>query len=55
VQNKQSRVFSLKGKKQVASLTSSGRGRFITIVNAVGTHLPPLIIFPRKHEGGTCG
>ena len=40
------------GKDQVAALTSAERGALITIVvcmNAAGTFVPPLVIFPRKN------
>ena len=52
VQHKHSKVIAMKGKKQVAALTSSERGNLITIVtcmNAAGTFVPPLIVFPRKN------
>ncbi|KAJ4432782.1 hypothetical protein ANN_21421 [Periplaneta americana] len=52
VQHKHRKVIGMKGKKQVASLTSSERGNLITIVtcmNAAGTYVPPLVIFPRKN------
>lgn len=55
VQHKYSKVISLKGKKQIAALTSSDKGNLITIVtcmNAVGTCVPPLIVFPRKSMKG---
>ncbi|CAH2011577.1 unnamed protein product [Acanthoscelides obtectus] len=52
VQHKRSKVISAKGKKQVATLTSAERGGLITVVtcmNAVGTYVPPLIVWPRKN------
>ncbi|VEN44176.1 unnamed protein product, partial [Callosobruchus maculatus] len=52
VQHKHSKVISLKGKKQISSLTSAERGKLITIitcVNASGVYIPPVIIFPRKN------
>lgn len=52
VQSKVAKVIGLRGKRQVASLTSAERGSLITIVacmNAVGTFVPPLVIFPRKN------
>lgn len=52
VQHKRSKVVSMKGKKQVGALTSLERGKLMTIVtcmNACGTYVPPLIIFPRKN------
>lgn len=52
VQHKHAKVLALKGKKQVCSLTSMERGKLITVVtamNAAGTFVPPLIVFPRKN------
>lgn len=52
VQHKHSKVIAAKGKKQVAAMTSSERGNLVTIVtcmNAAGTFVPPLIVFPRKN------
>lgn len=52
VQHKHSKILALKGKKQVGSLTSLERGKLITVVtamNAAGTFVPPLIVFPRKN------
>nr|XP_049698141.1 jerky protein homolog-like [Helicoverpa armigera] len=52
VQHKRSKVVSMKGKKQVGALTSLERGKLMTIVtcmNACGTYVPPLIVFPRKN------
>ena len=43
-------VLSIKGKKQVARLSSTERGGLITVVrcnNASGAYVPPLIVFPR--------
>jgi hypothetical protein len=42
----------MRGKKEVASLTSAERGSLITVVtcmNATRTYVPPLIVFPRKN------
>ncbi|XP_067931074.1 uncharacterized protein [Watersipora subatra] len=50
VQAKTSKVVSLRGKKQVGSLTSAERGTLSTAVmcmNAAGMFVPPMIIFPR--------
>lgn len=50
VPNKPSRIFSLKGKKQVGSLSSAERGTLVTAeicFNAAGFYVPPLLIFPR--------
>jgi hypothetical protein len=52
VQYRQSKVVSIRGKKEVASLISAERGNLITIVTctiATGTYVPPLIAFPRKN------
>jgi len=46
------KVISVKGKKEVAALTSVERGNLITTViclNAVSNYIPPLIIWLRKH------
>jgi hypothetical protein len=51
VQHRHSKVITMRGKKEVASLTSVERGNLITAVtcmNASGTYVPPLIVFPRK-------
>lgn len=52
VQSKVAKVIAFKGKKQIAALTSGERGALITIVacmNASGSYVPPLVIFPRKN------
>ena len=52
MQHRHSKVISMRGKKEVASLTSAERGNLITVVtcmNATGTYVPPLIVFPRKN------
>jgi hypothetical protein len=39
-------------KKEMTYLTSAERGNLITLVtcmNATGTYVPPLIVFPRKN------
>ncbi|KAJ8332031.1 hypothetical protein SKAU_G00429850 [Synaphobranchus kaupii] len=46
-----SRIIAAKGKKQVAAMTSAERGALVTLamaVNALGNHIPPHFIFPRK-------
>ena len=51
VQHRHSKVISMRGKKEVVSLTSAERGNLITAVtcmNATGTYVSPLIVFPRK-------
>lgn len=45
------RVIARKGEKQVSAMTSAERGTLVTValaVNAIGNHLPPMFIFPRK-------
>lgn len=52
VQHKSVKVVSLKGKRNVANLTSAERGHLITVVtcmNAAGSYVPPLIVWPRKN------
>jgi hypothetical protein len=49
VQRRHSKVASMRGKKEVASLTSAEkRTSVVTCMNATGTYVPPLIVFPRK-------
>ncbi|XP_050518182.1 uncharacterized protein LOC126892621 [Diabrotica virgifera virgifera] len=46
-----SKIFALKGKKQVGAITSGERGVYSTVVACMssgGTYIPPAIIFPRK-------
>lgn len=53
VPNKMPEVLSLRGKRQIAALTSAERGSTITCVismNAAGSFVPPMIIFPRKRD-----
>lgn len=53
VPNKPSKVLSLRGKKQVGSLTSGERGVLVTVeacVSAAGNYLPPMFVFPRQRE-----
>lgn len=52
VQHKTSKVVGLKGKRQVASLSSAERGALITVVtcmSASGQYVPPMLVFPRKN------
>ncbi|XP_072392481.1 uncharacterized protein [Diabrotica undecimpunctata] len=52
VKSKIPKVIGLKGKRQIAALTSGERGALITFVacmNATGSFVPPLVIFPRKN------
>ncbi|KAJ4435306.1 hypothetical protein ANN_17916 [Periplaneta americana] len=50
VQHKVNKVVSLKGKRQVGSVSSAERGSLVTAVtcmSAAGHFLPPLLVFPR--------
>jgi hypothetical protein len=52
VQHKTSKVISLKGKRQVAILSSAERGVLVTVVTymgAAGHFVPPLLVFSRKN------
>ena len=45
-------VIAKKGQKQVGRITSGERGKTVTIIctmNASGSYVPPLMIFPRKN------
>ncbi|XP_046397042.1 uncharacterized protein LOC124163957 [Ischnura elegans] len=51
VRTKSSKVFALKGRRQVGSLTSAERGvlsTFVVCMSAGGTFIPPMVIFPRQ-------
>lgn len=46
------KLLAPKGMKQIGTVTSGERGLNITMisaVNAVGNHVPPMLIFPRVH------
>ncbi|CAH3997972.1 unnamed protein product [Pieris brassicae] len=48
---KPDRVIARRGQKQVSAMTSAERGTLVTIAlagNAIGNHLPPMFVFPRK-------
>lgn len=48
---KPDRVIARRGQKQVSAITSAERGTLVTIAlagNALGNHIPPMFIFPRK-------
>jgi hypothetical protein len=52
VQHRQSKVVSMRGNKEMESLTSAERGNLITVVicmSASGTYVPPLNVFPKKN------
>ena len=45
------KIVASKGAKQVSKITSGERGHTVTVIcamNASGTYLPPMLIFPRK-------
>jgi hypothetical protein len=53
LQHRHSKVVSMNGKKEEASLTSAERGNLIAVVtcrNATETYFSPLIEFPKKYE-----
>ena len=48
---KPGKIVATKGVRQVGKMTSGERGATVTVIcgmNAVGTYLPPMFIFPRK-------
>ncbi|KAB0803136.1 hypothetical protein PPYR_00106 [Photinus pyralis] len=51
VHSKSAKIFATKGRKQVGILSSAERGNHFTAIcsmNAIGTYVPPAIIYPRK-------
>jgi hypothetical protein len=45
-------MLAPRGIKQLGSMISGERGQHFTMIaaiNAVGNHLPPMLIFPRAH------
>lgn len=53
VPNKPTKLFSLKGKKQVGCLTSAERGTTVTAeicFGAAGHYVPPLLVIPRVRK-----
>lgn len=49
--HKPKKIIACRGLKQVSKVTSAERGELVTVcaaINAIGNHLPPFIIFPRK-------
>ncbi|CAK1550150.1 unnamed protein product [Leptosia nina] len=51
VPKSQSKILSTKGQKQVGCLSSAERGQLVTAeicFNAVGTYVPPMLIYARK-------
>lgn len=52
VPSKNIKIYATKGRKQVGVLSSAERGQHLTVVccmNAIGTFIPPALIFPRKN------
>ncbi len=46
------KVVAQRGERQVGSVTSAERGVLVTLIgaaNAMGNHIPPVLIFPRVH------
>lgn len=53
MQQQQARILAKSGMRQVGALTSSERGKNVTVIctcNACGQFVPPCFIFPRKRE-----
>lgn len=51
VQKKCQKIYAAKGRKQVGALSSAERGQHVTVVcamNAMGTYVPPALIYPRQ-------
>ncbi|GBP08843.1 hypothetical protein EVAR_78245_1 [Eumeta japonica] len=51
VSKTKSKIIAEKGRKQVGYLSSAERGQTITVeicLNAAGTYMPPMLIFPRQ-------
>ncbi|XP_049888124.1 uncharacterized protein LOC126382356 [Pectinophora gossypiella] len=49
---KPQKILATKGRKQIGCLTSAERGSNVTVVcctNAIGSFIPPCMIFPRKN------
>lgn len=50
--HKPKKIVACRGLKQVSKVTSAERGELVTVcsaINAIGNHLPPFMIFPRKN------
>lgn len=50
--HKPKKIIASRGEKQVSKMTSGERGELVTVcaaINAIGNHLPPYMIFPRKN------
>lgn len=51
VPKSKAKIITTKGRKQEDIITIAKRGETVTVevcVNAVGTYVPPLFIFPRQ-------
>ena len=49
--HKPGKIVATKGVRQVSKMTSGERGSTVTVIcamNATGSHMPPMFIFPRK-------
>ncbi|XP_072400708.1 uncharacterized protein [Diabrotica undecimpunctata] len=49
--HKPKKIIACKGAKQVGKITSGERGPTVTLcgaINAIGNHIPPFLVFPRK-------
>ncbi|KAJ8964271.1 hypothetical protein NQ314_005021 [Rhamnusium bicolor] len=49
---KPSKVVEILGEKQIGSVTSAERGQLVKLIaaiNAIGNHIPPMLIFPLVH------
>lgn len=47
------KIIALKGRRQVGTITSAERGETVTVeicISAVGTYVPPMLIFPRVRK-----
>nr|CAH7728886.1 unnamed protein product [Callosobruchus chinensis] len=51
-------IIGPKGIKQIGQMTSDERGQNVTVIatiNAIGNHIPPMLIFPRGSPVGSIG
>jgi len=52
VQQKHTKIWGMKGKRQMSSVQSEERGSLVTVANCMsptGHFIPPLLVFPRKN------
>ncbi|XP_015910948.1 uncharacterized protein [Parasteatoda tepidariorum] len=50
--HKSRKIIAMKGEKQVSQVTSAERGTLVTMccgISAIGTSIPPFLVFPRVH------